>query len=256
MRNFLKAPISNLFGLMLVIAVLLSPLAGSVIRPAELVPLSLSGGASNFSAVQVDDGTVGAPAIGFTDDTDNGLYRVGANNVGLAAGGTLVLDVNATTIDANALPITNIGNAGTDFSSAGGLTLAGTLAVTGVTTHTGALTLNNNLTVTGTSALQGVTTFSANPIRSTQSITPTDGGIFTPTAELVTLTPGGALGTEIGTCTTGTKTVLWNSVNATVTITESAAFVGSGNAALTQFDTLTLACFNSIWYQIGSVPTN
>lgn len=36
------------------------------------------------------DGSAGAPAYGFSADTDNGLYRIGTNNPGIAAGGSLV----------------------------------------------------------------------------------------------------------------------------------------------------------------------
>lgn len=40
----------------------------------------------------IGDGAVGAPAIGFSADTDNGLYRIGANNVGLSIAGSKVVD--------------------------------------------------------------------------------------------------------------------------------------------------------------------
>src|SRR5262245_7684695 len=45
-------------------------------------------GASTFAgAALYADGTVGAPAIAFASDADNGLYRIGANNWALATGG-------------------------------------------------------------------------------------------------------------------------------------------------------------------------
>lgn len=40
-------------------------------------------------------GTVSAPSITFADDTDLGLYRIGANNLGVAANGAKVLDISA-----------------------------------------------------------------------------------------------------------------------------------------------------------------
>jgi hypothetical protein len=47
-----------------------------------------------FSAVQkFADGAVGAPGITFNSDTDCGLYRIGANNIGIAVNGAKVLDV-------------------------------------------------------------------------------------------------------------------------------------------------------------------
>ncbi|MFO1187816.1 MAG: DUF2793 domain-containing protein [Alphaproteobacteria bacterium] len=39
---------------------------------------------------QGQDGSAGTPAYGFSADTDSGLYRIGANNPGIAAGGSLV----------------------------------------------------------------------------------------------------------------------------------------------------------------------
>lgn len=44
------------------------------------------------------DGTVSAPGISFTSDPDNGLYRIGANNVGFAAGGSKIVDFATTGI--------------------------------------------------------------------------------------------------------------------------------------------------------------
>ena len=47
-----------------------------------------SGGASSFP-----DGTAAAPSISFASDPDTGLYRVGANNIGISAGGAQVFDI-------------------------------------------------------------------------------------------------------------------------------------------------------------------
>jgi hypothetical protein len=41
------------------------------------------------------DGSVGAPSIGFSGDTNTGLYRIGADNIGVATGGAKVLDIGA-----------------------------------------------------------------------------------------------------------------------------------------------------------------
>ena len=48
-------------------------------------------GAGKFS-----DGTVSNPGIRFSDDLDTGLYRIGSNNLGVAVGGTKVLDFLST----------------------------------------------------------------------------------------------------------------------------------------------------------------
>jgi len=45
-----------------------------------------------------NDGSVGTPGITFTQDQDNGLYRIGANNWALAAGGQKIVDVSTSGI--------------------------------------------------------------------------------------------------------------------------------------------------------------
>lgn len=57
----------------------------------------------------VADGSAAAPSIAFAIDTDSGLYRVGANNIGVAVGGTKMLDI-----------------------ATGGLTVSAALVATGV----------------------------------------------------------------------------------------------------------------------------
>ena len=47
---------------------------------------------------RVSDGSAATPSIGFINDTDSGIYRIGANNLGFAAGGTKVLDFATATI--------------------------------------------------------------------------------------------------------------------------------------------------------------
>ena len=54
--------------------------------------------------LQAADGSVTAPEYGFASDTDNGMYLIGANNVGFAAGGTKRLDISSTAIT-SALPV-------------------------------------------------------------------------------------------------------------------------------------------------------
>jgi hypothetical protein len=50
------------------------------------------------------DGTVALPGISFASDTDSGLYRIGANNVGMATNGTIAFDWSAARV-ASALPL-------------------------------------------------------------------------------------------------------------------------------------------------------
>lgn len=175
-----------------------------------------------------------------------------------------------------------------DLTVADDLTVSGDLAVTGANSFTGGaqaayITATSSLSasnatvstwlqssyitatssisgaalhVPGAAIITGVLTLGANPIFSSESITPTDGGTFTPTASLVTLTPAGALGTALGACTTGQRTTLYNSINASVVISDTGNFIGAGDATLTQFDTLSLVCITSKWVQVGTVPDN
>lgn len=48
------------------------------------------------------DGTAGAPTYSFSADTDTGIYRIGADNVGFSAGGVLRWDYNTTRVKLSA----------------------------------------------------------------------------------------------------------------------------------------------------------
>lgn len=48
------------------------------------------------SILSVGNGTVAAPSVTFTSDTNTGLYRIGADNIGIAAAGAKVLDIGTT----------------------------------------------------------------------------------------------------------------------------------------------------------------
>lgn len=49
------------------------------------------------------DGSVGSPAVAFSADGDNGIYRIGTNNWALSAGGVKVVDLQSTIVD---VPVT------------------------------------------------------------------------------------------------------------------------------------------------------
>lgn len=73
-------------------------------------------GTSTFTGVlKAPDGTAAAPGVTFSADTDNGMYRIGTNNVGVAAAGAKVLDVSAT----------GLGVTGTTLSGDGTVALPG-----------------------------------------------------------------------------------------------------------------------------------
>jgi hypothetical protein len=62
-----------------------------------------SGAFTTLSAtgnVTVADGTVSVPAIAFTSDTDSGIYRIGANNIGIGVNGANAIDISSSKISA------------------------------------------------------------------------------------------------------------------------------------------------------------
>lgn len=102
----------------------------------------------NAGAGKFSDGTVATPGISFTQDQNNGLYRIGADNWGLVAGGVKVVDVTSTGIDV----------AGT--ATMGGLTVrapSGDTPVNITTTTSGSfLGFTDTNTISGRSPLVGV----------------------------------------------------------------------------------------------------
>jgi hypothetical protein len=47
-------------------------------------------------SARVDDGTAAAPVLSFLNDTDTGIFKSGSNQVGIATGGVLNLELQAT----------------------------------------------------------------------------------------------------------------------------------------------------------------
>jgi hypothetical protein len=74
------------------------------------------------------DGLVGTPALTFTSDADTGLYRIGPNSIGFAAGGVKKVEINATNMSVNTS--INIGGAGV-IKLANGSISAPSLSFTG-----------------------------------------------------------------------------------------------------------------------------
>lgn len=71
------------------------------------------------------NGAVGAPGVSFTSDPDTGIYRIGANNLGVAAAGAKVLDVSAT-----GLAVTGLVSATTSVSATTTVTAGTNLVAT------------------------------------------------------------------------------------------------------------------------------
>lgn len=95
--------------------------------------LCRSGKGGMLAPLEVDEGTVAAPGVTWASDPDTGIYRVGANSVGMSAGSTQIQRWATT-----------------------GTTITGTLAVSGATTLSGALSGTSGAFTSGATVTTGV----------------------------------------------------------------------------------------------------
>lgn len=118
--------------------------------------------------VNIANGTNSLPSVAFTSDPNTGLYRVGADDIGLTAGGVKVFDCIATgctntgTLAATGAAALNAGitvdtSAFTVADVTGNVATTGTLNVTGASTLTGAVAANGNIAVTVPTAVASAT---------------------------------------------------------------------------------------------------
>lgn len=95
---------------------------GALIRLTSI----LTGGTTAFNTLELLgtqakflDGTVTLPSVSLQNDPDCGMYRIGANNIGISCNATNVLDIStsllaitATTVRFNTTSVTTVGAAG------------------------------------------------------------------------------------------------------------------------------------------------
>ena len=124
-----------------------TPVAGGYLlwnATADAIELSTNSNAQYLGG----NGTVSLPFYSFSADGDNGLYRIGANNVGMSIAGTKLLDYGAATLGLTgalttsgiiSVDDTTTSTSGTTGSihTDGGIGVAGTAHIVGVTTHGG-----------------------------------------------------------------------------------------------------------------------
>jgi hypothetical protein len=79
-----------------------------------------TGGLGVVGVVLNGNGTVSLPAFSFTSDPDSGIYRIGANNIGVAVNAAKVLDVGTA-----GLGVTGTLSASLAFTPTGGVAAAG-----------------------------------------------------------------------------------------------------------------------------------
>lgn len=94
-------------------------------------------------------GSVGAPTYTFVGDLDCGMYRIGANNIGLAVNGAKVLDIATTGLSVTGSVTVSSGftvSAGSVSLPAGSIANAA-LAAPGAMVYLGTLTASNSATL-------------------------------------------------------------------------------------------------------------
>lgn len=111
---------------------------------AEALNEISSGGMVYLGPIKAYAGTAAAPGLSFDGDTDTGVYRIGANNVGVAVAGSKVVDIASSGISVsgvvNASKGADLASAATlDLNTASGMfpDITGTTSVTAVTLSTG-----------------------------------------------------------------------------------------------------------------------
>ncbi len=192
--------------------------------------LAVTGTITPSGSVHAAAGTVSNPSLAFDADQDTGIFRIGANNLGITANGAKVLDVATT------------GLAVTGTLSVSGVATLGTGAILGtpasgtVTNLTGTASININGTVGATTAntgafttlsTTGAATFAGNLTVSGGTITGGASGMSLAsggTNQNITLTPSGTgvinsafgsnlrLQTSLGTTNVGTARIgVWYS---------------------------------------------
>ena len=126
------------------------------------------------------------------------------------------------------------------------LTVDTTAAIGGNTTVGGALTgaaanFTGNVTTDGTLSADGdITGQDGLFLIPGTAISVTDGGTITPTTAVQELTAAGNVGAALAACADGQVQTLVNLSNVTVTITDTGGIKLAGNAALGQYDSLTV----------------
>lgn len=103
-----------------------------------------SGNVTAAGTYALGNGTASAPALTFASDLDTGLYRVGANQLGVTVGGSKIIDCNTVTCTFQ-LPSV----------------IPGVTSSTGVTV-TGVITLSQGGTITANGSVTGVGVVSTN----------------------------------------------------------------------------------------------
>jgi hypothetical protein len=126
-------------------------------------------GSACISKALTSDGTAALPSFAFISDVDTGIYRIGADQIGITTGGTARITVSTTVVTINStLTVTGAatmsstlgvaGIASITNSTASSATTNGALVVTGGVGIGGAVNINGITTVHNTTTSTSITT--------------------------------------------------------------------------------------------------
>jgi hypothetical protein len=121
--------------------------------------LSRTGAGGMLAPFRVADGNITAPGLAWLNETNSGLYRVGAGSFAFSVLGVNTLQMNTTSVTVPSARTLNAQGAalvGGTLGVTGAATFASTLAVTGALTATGGV-LGNITADSGTSTFNNVT---------------------------------------------------------------------------------------------------
>ena len=124
--------------------------------------LSRTGAGGMLAPFRVSNGTLSAPGVAFTNETNTGLYRAGTADIWFAIQGVPIFEWTSTGVTVNTgktLTAQGATALNSTLAVAGAATLSSTLAVTGAITATGGVLGNvtGNLTSVGASSLYDLT---------------------------------------------------------------------------------------------------
>ena len=111
--------------------------------------LSIVGNVTSNNVLSLASGTVSLPSLILSTDTTSGMYRIGANNIGVAISGAKVLDISST-----GLSVTGALSASGGYNGTVGATTPSTVAATTLTAS-GQATLSTTLLVGSGATLTG-----------------------------------------------------------------------------------------------------
>jgi len=158
----------------------------------------------------------------------------------------LALTVSAQTRDVVNTLIARVLRVQNSAQFDGPATFNAALVATDTVAVTGNASIGGNLAVTGDTALAADLNLAPQT-----AISVTNGGIITPTGALQRLTSAGNVTATLAAPAAGQVIVLFNSSSTTITIEDTTGQALSANAALGQWDTLTIVGYGNSFYEVA-----